>query len=43
MKNLKVDKIISQSEFLQKMGIRERFKILSHKLNDKENLTYTLG
>ena len=36
MKNLVVDKIISQSEFLQKMGIRERFKILSHKLNAKE-------
>ena len=36
MNNLIVDKIISQSEFLQKMGIRERFKILSHKLNAKE-------
>ena len=36
MKNLSVDKIISQSEFLQKMGIMERYKILSNKLNDKE-------
>ena len=40
MKNLSVDKIISQSEFLQKLGIMERYKILSNKLdnNQKSNL-----
>ena len=40
MKNLNVDKIISQSEFLQKMGIIERYKILSNKMdnNEKSNL-----
>ena len=36
MRNLTVDKIITQSEFLQKMGIMERFKILSNKLSNKE-------
>ena len=36
MRNLTVDKIITQSEFLQKMGIMERFKILSDKLSNKE-------
>ena len=35
-KKLIVDKIISQSEFLQKLGIIERFKILSRKLDNKE-------
>ncbi len=35
-KNLIVDRIISQSKFLQKMGIIERFKILRNKLNNKE-------
>ena len=34
--DLTVDRIISQSEFLQKLGIMERFKILSQKLNDKQ-------
>ena len=40
MKNLNVDKIISQSEFLQKLGIIERYKILSNGLdnNGKSNL-----
>ena len=40
MKNLSVDKIISQSEFLQKLGIMERYKILSNRLdnNEKSNL-----
>ena len=36
MKNLSVDKIISQSEFLQKLGIVERYKILSNRLDKKE-------
>ena len=36
MKNLSVDKIISQSEFLQKLGIVERYKILSNSLDNKE-------
>ena len=35
-KNLSVDKIISQSEFLQKLGIVERYKILSNSLDNKE-------
>ena len=34
--NLFVENIISQSEFLQKMGIIERFKIASDKMNDKD-------
>ncbi len=39
-KDLYVEKIISQSEFLQKMGIAERFKIVSNKMSfgDKSNL-----
>ena len=36
MKNLSVDKIISQSEFLQKLGIMERYKILSNRLDDNQ-------
>ena len=36
MKNLSVDKIISQSEFLQRLGIMERVRILSSSLNKKE-------
>ena len=36
MKNLSVDKIISQSEFLQRLGIMERVRILSSSLNNKE-------
>ena len=36
MKNLSVDKIVSQSEFLQKLGIVERYKILSNSLDNKE-------
>lgn len=37
---LKVEDVISQSKFLQKMGIIERFKILSEKMNysEKSNL-----
>ena len=31
-KNLVVEKIISQSRFLQKMGIMERFNILANKI-----------
>ena len=34
-KNLDVENIISQSQFLQKMGIKERFNILSDKMNEK--------
>ena len=34
--NLFVEKIITQSEFLQKMGIIERVKIASNKMNFKE-------
>ena len=39
-KNLHVENILTQSEFLQKMGIVERFKIVSKKMNisDKSNL-----
>ncbi len=39
-KGLKVENIISQSKFLQKMGIIERFNIASKKMNyeDKSNL-----
>ena len=33
---LYTEKIITQSEFLQKMGILERFKILSDKMNNKK-------
>tara|TARA_A100000164_G_scaffold225173_1_gene199584 strand:- start:1611 stop:2705 length:1095 start_codon:yes stop_codon:yes gene_type:complete len=36
MKNLSVDRIISQSEFLQKLGIMERCKILSNSLDNKD-------
>ena len=35
-KNLRVEKVITQSEFLQKMGILERAEILSKKMNFKE-------
>ncbi len=40
LNNLSVENIISQSEFLQKMGIVERFKIVSKKMNceNKSNL-----
>ena len=34
--NLFVEKIITQSEFLQKMGIIERVKIATNKMNFKE-------
>jgi len=34
-KNLHVENIISQSQFLQKMGIKERFSILSDNMNEK--------
>ena len=39
-KGLSVEDIMSQSKFLQKMGILERFKIVSKKMNykDKSNL-----
>ena len=42
--NLIVENIISQSEFLQKMGIIERAKIVSSKMNssDKSNLNLRL-
>ena len=33
---LQVENIISQSEFLQKMGIVERFKIASNKMNPRD-------
>ncbi len=35
-KGMYVENIISQSRFLQKMGIIERFKILSKEINEKE-------
>jgi len=43
-KNLGVEKIVTQSEFLQKLGIIERAKILSKKMNFKEkaNMFYRL-
>ena len=37
-KNLHVENIISQSQFLQKMGIKERFRILSDKMDKKNKL-----
>ena len=37
-KNLSVEKIISQSQFLQKMGILERSKMLSHKMDYKRKI-----
>ena len=42
--NLYVEKIITQNEFLQKMGILERADILSKKMNfsDKANMYYRL-
>ena len=42
--NLLVENIISQSEFLQKMGIIERARIVSNKMNfsDKSNLNLRL-
>ena len=36
--DLYVEKIITQSEFLQKMGILERYKILSDKMNNKKKI-----
>ena len=37
-KNLFVEKIISQSQFLQKMGILERSKMISHKMDYKRKI-----
>ena len=37
-KNLFVEKIISQSQFLQKMGILERTKMISHKMDYKRKI-----
>ena len=36
LNDLYTEKIITQSEFLQKMGILERYKILSDKMNNKK-------
>jgi len=38
LNDLYTEKIITQSEFLQKMGILERYKIVSDKLNNKKKI-----
>ena len=38
LNDLYTEKIITQSEFLQKMGILERYKILSDKMNNKKKI-----
>ena len=38
LNDLYTEKIISQSEFLQRMGILERYKILSDKMNNKKKI-----